>query len=94
MITPDLIKNIAHTARLQLSDQEIALFQTDFEKILAAFAVLDQADVTGVKSSIRPFERYNTMREDVSQPSLSPEKALQFTQNKEKGFFIGPRTIE
>ena len=78
-VNEELIKKIAGLSKLNLNQEEISKFIKDFKDILEAFKVLDEIDVKGVKSSFRPIEQ---------------KEALKFTKNKEKGFFVGPGTIE
>jgi aspartyl-tRNA(Asn)/glutamyl-tRNA(Gln) amidotransferase subunit C len=94
MIDEALIKRIAHASHLTLTDKEIEKFKSDLDSITDAFKIIDECDVTGVKSSFRPIEERNILREDIEGKTISQENALKFTKDKENGFFIGPRTVE
>ena len=93
-IDEELIRKVASLAKLELNDSEVARFTTDFKDILNAFRVIDEVDVKGVKSSFRPVEQKNFTRKDETKKCLTQEEALKFTKNKERGFFLGPGTIE
>lgn len=93
-VNEELIKKIAGLSKLNLNQEEISKFTKDFKDILEAFKVLDEVDVKGVKSSYRPIEQKNVLREDKVENCLEQKEALKFTKNKEKGFFVGPGTIE
>ena len=88
------MQKVASLAKLELTEQESEIFKQDFKDVLKAFSVLDKLDVDKEKSSFRPLEEKNVLRTDEVIPSLSQKEALQFTEDKEQGFFIGPRTIE
>jgi aspartyl-tRNA(Asn)/glutamyl-tRNA(Gln) amidotransferase subunit C len=93
-INEELIRKVAGLSKLELTEQETKKFTKDFSEIVSAFNVLEKADTAGVKSSFRPYEEKNNLREDVVRDCISQDEALKFTKNKDKGFFIGPRTIE
>lgn len=93
-INIELTRKVAKTARLILTKAEEEKFTKDLQEILKAFSVLDSVDVKTVKSSFRPIEQREVLREDEEKTCISQEEALKFTQNKKDGFFIGPRTIE
>ncbi|MFH1849010.1 MAG: Asp-tRNA(Asn)/Glu-tRNA(Gln) amidotransferase subunit GatC [archaeon] len=88
------IKSISELAKLNLSEPELKRFSKDFDEILTAFRVLDRINVDGVRPSFRPVEQRNPLREDKVEKSLRQEEALLFTDHKENGFFIGPKTVE
>lgn len=93
-IDDEMMEKIARLANIKLTEEEKKEFEKDFQEILEYFKVLDEVDVDGVKSSFRPIEIENSLREDIPKPSLSVEDAQKFTENKKDGFFIGPRSIE
>lgn len=90
----NLTKQVAKTARLNLTKKEEELFTKDLQEILNAFKILDKIDVKNTKSSFRPIEQEDVLREDTPTKCLSQEEVFKFTKNKKDGFFIGPKTIE
>lgn len=94
IIDEKMMDKISGLAKLKLTDEEKKEFEKDFEDILEYFKILDEVNVDGVKSSFRPIEIENSLREDIPKPSLSVEDAQKFTENKKDGFFIGPKSIE
>ncbi len=94
LITEYLVRQVATTAKLSLTAQEVEQFQRELAEIIAAFSVLDRIDVEGITPSFLPIPRKNHLREDVVRASLSQEEALRFTKQQENGFFLGPKTIE
>jgi aspartyl-tRNA(Asn)/glutamyl-tRNA(Gln) amidotransferase subunit C len=68
------VRYVANLARLELSDAEIATFQTQLEKILSHVEALSAADVSGVE--IDSYTTFGRMRDDIPHTSLTPEVAL------------------
>ena len=94
MIDEELIQKVAQLAKLTLTQEEINKFSRDFEEILNAFRVLDEVDVSQTKSSFKPIENRDVLREDTIADCITQDAALKFTKNKQDGFFIGPKTTE
>lgn len=93
-VDEELIGRVARLARLDLEDAEAKRLAAEMQDVLDAFRALDEFDSTGIRSSFRPIDEKNVLREDKPTDCLSNEEALKFTENKEDGLFIGPRTVE
>jgi aspartyl-tRNA(Asn)/glutamyl-tRNA(Gln) amidotransferase subunit C len=89
-----LIRRVSTLSRLSLTDEEVRKFTKDFQEILDAFKVIDEIDVSGAKSSFRPVEERNILRDDIPAASITNKEALKFSKHTENGYFIGPKTIE
>lgn len=92
-IDPKLIKKVASTAKLELTEQELKEFIPQFEEILKVFSKLATADTKNIVPSFHPVSLKNRMREDLVKPSLSQEQALSLTQHKKDGYFKGPKVV-
>lgn len=92
-IDAELVKKVAKTARLELSEEEVKRFVPQCKEILGFFSELSAADVAGVEPSFLPVPIKNVMREDLPRPSLSQEDALGNTPHKKDGYFRGPRAV-
>ncbi len=92
-VDENLIRHVAKTARLNLSEKEIKKFEADFKEILSNFAKLDKVDVDDVKPSFHPIDLKNVLREDVPNEPLAQETALANTKHKSNGYFKGPKVI-
>ena len=92
-VDKELIRNVASLARLELTEEEIKLFEKDFKEILDAFSKIDEVDTKETKESFQPVEMKNRLREDLVEDSLSQEEALKNTEHKKDGYFKGPRAI-
>src|SRR5947208_2574082 len=76
MIDRETVKNVAKLARLGLSEEEIDIFGSQLSVILENIAILREVDVSGVSPTSHASRLTNVMREDIVQPSLSPEVLL------------------
>ncbi|MFB6265948.1 MAG: Asp-tRNA(Asn)/Glu-tRNA(Gln) amidotransferase subunit GatC [Candidatus Nanohaloarchaea archaeon] len=93
MVSREEIEEVADNARLDLSDEEIEEFKDDLEDILDAFSTLDEIDTGDVEPSLHPIEIDREARKDEPEKPLSQEEALRNTENRENGYFKGPRSV-
>ena len=69
-VTEDLMRSVAHLARLELTDDEACTFTPQLRKILQYMESLQDVDVAGVEPLTHPLDFPETpMREDVIRPS-------------------------
>jgi aspartyl-tRNA(Asn)/glutamyl-tRNA(Gln) amidotransferase subunit C len=65
-LTPELIKKVAHLARVELSDDETSAFMRQIGDVLRYVETLQAVDVTGVEPMTHPLELPTALREDVA----------------------------
>jgi aspartyl-tRNA(Asn)/glutamyl-tRNA(Gln) amidotransferase subunit C len=70
------VEKIALLARLELTDDEKALYQEQLSAILDYAHRLNQLDIADVPPTASAVDLENVMREDVIEPGLSLEDAL------------------
>ncbi len=92
-ITRDDVVHVADLARLALTDEEIALYTAQMQKILGYVEKLSALDTEGVEPS-GAYAGGERLREDAVRPSLEHEKALKNAPEKARGCFKVPRIIE
>lgn len=90
-VTPDIVRKVAKTARLELTEAEVKKFSKDLNDILLAFKDIDKAPEA--KPSFQPLDVKDVLRNDIGEKCLSQEQALANTKHKENGFFKGPRAV-
>ncbi|MBR9676269.1 Asp-tRNA(Asn)/Glu-tRNA(Gln) amidotransferase subunit GatC [Candidatus Woesearchaeota archaeon] len=88
-----LVRSIAETARLKLSDSEVKKFTPELKEILSYFSKLDELDTSKVKLSLQPVEVRNVLREDKVEECFTQKKALSQTKHEKDGYFKGPKAI-
>ena len=85
---------IAQLARLDLSDAEIAKFQSQLGQILSHVEKLGRVDVSGVEPTAHTNQVVNVFREDAPRDWFTPEVALANAPRSANGLFIVPKVIE
>lgn len=92
-LTPEIVKQVAHLARLTLSDEEVGLFTKQLNDILNYVHKLDELDTTDVPAMTHVLELNNAFREDALQDSLPLEEALANAPDRQKNSFAVPKII-
>jgi aspartyl-tRNA(Asn)/glutamyl-tRNA(Gln) amidotransferase subunit C len=75
-ITRDDVRWIAHLARLDLTEAELATLTPQLSAILDYVQQLQQINTTGVEPLAHPLPVQNVFRADEPAPSLSVDEAL------------------
>lgn len=86
-LTAAEVRHVADLARLELTEDEIALYTEQLSAILDYAESLQQVDTGHVAPTPYVLPGYNVMREDEPQPSLSNEAALANAPASANGFF-------
>lgn len=94
MIQQDDVRHIARLARLQLDEQELALYTDQLGRILGFFDQLAQIDTAGVPVTAHPLPVTNAFRDDVVRPSLPLEQVLANAPQREGDAFRVPKILE
>jgi aspartyl-tRNA(Asn)/glutamyl-tRNA(Gln) amidotransferase subunit C len=88
------VRYTAQLARLHLSEEEIAKFQTQLGQVLEYVEKLEQVDVSGVEPTAHANEVFNVFRADESRAWFSPAQALANAPREANQLFIVPKVIE
>ncbi len=88
------VRYTAQLARLHLSEEEIAKFQTQISQILAYVEKLEQVDVSGVEPTAHANAIFNVFREDAPRDWFTAEDALANAPRSANQLFIVPKVIE
>jgi aspartyl-tRNA(Asn)/glutamyl-tRNA(Gln) amidotransferase subunit C len=88
------VRYTAQLARLNLSDAEIAKFQTQLSQVLEYVEKLKQVDVSGVEPTAHANEVFNVFRADEPRRWLDPVEALANAPRQANQLFIVPKVIE
>jgi aspartyl-tRNA(Asn)/glutamyl-tRNA(Gln) amidotransferase subunit C len=93
--SPDLdVAYVARLARLELTAEETALFQTQLAKVLEHAEKLREVDLEGVEPAAHALPMFDVLREDVARPGLTQEEALRNAPRAANGLFIVTKVIE
>ena len=85
---------VAELARLELTDEERAVFQPQLESIVGYVDKISEVDVEGVEPMMHGRPLVNAFREDVVRPSLSAEMALGNAPQRVGDEFLLPKIVE
>ncbi|WIV66590.1 Asp-tRNA(Asn)/Glu-tRNA(Gln) amidotransferase subunit GatC [Natrialbaceae archaeon AArc-T1-2] len=84
-VTPETVRHVAELSRIDLDEEEVDRFASQFADILEYFETLDS-----VPEVDREADLVNVMRPDDERDSLSKEEALRNAPDSEDGYFKGP----
>lgn len=90
MIDREQVLHVAKLARLRLSDDEVERMIGELSKILEHVEQMDRLDLDGVEPTSHVVELQNVLREDVPEPSLPRERALEGAPEAGGGGFRVP----
>ncbi len=93
MIDKKTVQKVADVARISLNEKELNKFSKDLENILKAFEDIQKLNTKNVQPTFQPIDVKNVTREDKIEPSLTQAEALRNTEQKEKGYFKGPKAV-
>ncbi len=89
-ISRELLLHVAHLARLELRDDELARLEVQLSDILAAVSKVAELDLSDVPPTSHPLDVVNVWEADEPRPCLSVEDALANAPDREGDFFRVP----
>lgn len=97
-ITREDVLRVAELAHLELSPEEVAMYQGQLEEILTYIAKLEQLDVSGVEPMAQVLQpaaaSHPELRDDTPRPCDFAEPILAQAPDAQKPFFRVPKVIE
>jgi aspartyl-tRNA(Asn)/glutamyl-tRNA(Gln) amidotransferase subunit C len=88
------VAHVAQLARLNLTAEEAALFQSQLAEVLEHAARLQELNLDGVEPAAHAVPAFNVFRADEVRASLSQEEALRNAPRSANGLFIVPKVLE
>jgi len=88
------VRYTAGLARLKLSEEECAKFQTQLALVLEYVDKLKAADVSNVDPTAHANPVFNIAREDEPHRWLTPQEALANAPRTAGGLFAVPKVLE
>ena len=85
---------VAELARLELSEEEKAVFQPQLESIVGYVEKISAVDVDGVEPMMHGRPLVNAFREDEVRPSMDRELALANAPARTETDFKLPKIVE
>ena len=93
-ITVDDVKKIAALAKLSFNDHELEKMAREMDTIVGYVKQLEELEVNDVEPTSHVLDLSNVMREDVTEPWLTPEAALQNAPAHRLGYFSVPKVVQ
>ena len=93
-LTTDQVRWVAHLARLELSDAELATMTQQLSGILDYVDQLQQVNTDGVEPLAHPLPIHNVFRDDEPRPSLPVAAALANAPDRHGDFYGVPAVLE
>jgi aspartyl-tRNA(Asn)/glutamyl-tRNA(Gln) amidotransferase subunit C len=93
-LTVEQVRHVATLARLSLTPEEEARYTEQLSAVLESVALLEELDVSGVEPTSHATLASSLLREDVTRPSLPPEKALANAPARVGTSFAVPKILE
>ncbi|HEV8243028.1 MAG TPA: Asp-tRNA(Asn)/Glu-tRNA(Gln) amidotransferase subunit GatC [Nitrospirales bacterium] len=93
-ITKEQVEHVARLARLEVSEDEKAMFARQLSGILTYMDQLKELDTKGVEPTATVLPTDNVFRDDNVRPSLTQERALANAPDQADGFFRVPKILE
>jgi aspartyl-tRNA(Asn)/glutamyl-tRNA(Gln) amidotransferase subunit C len=89
-ISREDVLHVARLARLELREDEVAMFQEQLSAILDAVGKVRELDLSDVPPTSHPLAVVNVWADDEPHEPLAREEALANAPDREGGFFRVP----
>jgi aspartyl-tRNA(Asn)/glutamyl-tRNA(Gln) amidotransferase subunit C len=93
-ISADDVRWIAHLARLEMPEAEIAHVQRDLNAIVAYVDQLQTLDTEGVEPLAHTLDLANVFRDDEPIPSLPVDEILKNAPDRRDDYFAVPAVLD
>ncbi|MGE5599469.1 MAG: Asp-tRNA(Asn)/Glu-tRNA(Gln) amidotransferase subunit GatC [Bacteroidota bacterium] len=94
MLSRQEIDHVARLARLNLTEEERAVYTNQLNEILGYVDKLKELDVTGVEPTAHAVPLQNILRPDESRPSFDREDMLANAPERREGYVKVPKILE
>ena len=93
-MSPEDIRWVAHLARLELSDEELAEMTRQLSAIVDYVNQLQKVNTDGVEPLAHALEVSNVFRDDMPLESLQVDAALSNAPNRKGDFYSVPAVLD
>ena len=93
-LTPDQVRWVAHLARLDLTENELATITRQLDSVLNYVNQLQAVPTEGVEPLAHPLPITNVFREDEPSPSLPVDAALANAPDRKGDFYGVPAVLD
>lgn len=93
-LTAGDVKKIAHLARLNMSEQDMALYLPQLSNIFALVEQMNQVDTSHIEPLANPLDLSQRMREDIVTETDQREAYQAIAPHVEAGLYLVPKVID
>jgi aspartyl-tRNA(Asn)/glutamyl-tRNA(Gln) amidotransferase subunit C len=93
-INREMLDKIAHLARLEVKEEDAEKLMADLTTIITWMEKLNEVNTDGIEPVTSMSHEVNAMREDVNQPHIPREQALENAPQKDDAHFRVPKVLE
>ena len=88
------VAHVAKLARLNLTEEETKLFESQLGRVLEYAEKLGELDTSNIEVAAHVIPVFDVFREDEQRPSLDADKALDNAPHQANGLFIVTKVVE
>ena len=88
------VAHVAKLARLNLTEEETKLFQTQLERVLEYAEKLREPDTSQVETTAHSSPVFDVFRDDEPRPWFTAEEALSNAPRQANDLFVVPKVVE
>ncbi len=92
-LSPEVVAHVAQLARLNLTDDELALYTEQLAAVLDHAADVEALELDDVPPTLHPLSLVNVLRADDPRPGLDHDEVLAMAPSTEDGRFRVPRIM-
>ena len=93
-INQKLLDKLAHLSQLEFDSKDAAKMIKDLNEIVAWVEKLKEVNTEGVQPLTSMSHEINVLREDITEPPLSHDKALSVAPKKDADYFRVPHVMD
>ena len=93
-VTKSDVEHIAKLAKLEIREDEINKFTSQFNKVLEYVEKLNELDTENIEPLSHPVEGENVFREDILKKSIPTTDALKNSAFNDEEYFKVPKVIK
>ena len=94
IVDTQLVKRLENLSKIELSQKERALMETDLEKILSFMDKLDSLDTDSAEPARRSPVKLEDLRDDIAESPALREDILSNAPRQSEGCFAVPKTVD
>jgi len=93
-VTVNDVHNIAHLARIAISDRDQAVMSEQLSSILTLVQKLDEVDTDSILPLAHPLEEKLRLRDDIVTTTNERDDYMSLAPSSEAGLYLVPQVVE